>query len=134
MLVAQLLNCFQLFETPWAAAYLVPLSTVSQSLLKFMPFESIMLSNHLILCHLLFFCPQSCPVYSTQLQLLGQLFYFWFASNWASLSLLLALFSNSIPIFTSFFFSQNVVFVKIYIPGPLFYNQMKSEFPLTWTL
>ena len=38
--------------TPWAAAHQASLSfTVSWSLLKFMSIESVMLSNHLILCH-----------------------------------------------------------------------------------
>ena len=37
--------------TPWTAACQAPLSsTISQSLLKFVPTESVMLSNHLILC------------------------------------------------------------------------------------
>ena len=37
--------------TPWIAAYQVPLSsTVSQNLLKSVSIESVMLSNHLILC------------------------------------------------------------------------------------
>ena len=35
--------------------------SISQSLLKFMPIESIMLSNPLILCHLLLLCLQSFP-------------------------------------------------------------------------
>ena len=42
--------------TPWTSAYQVSLSfTISQSLLKLMSTESVMLSNHLILCcpHLL---------------------------------------------------------------------------------
>ena len=40
--------------TPWTTAHQASLSsTVSQSLLKFMSIESVMLSNHLILCHLL---------------------------------------------------------------------------------
>ena len=43
--------------TPWTAAHQAPLFfTISQSLLKFMSVESVMLSNHLILCRpLLFF-------------------------------------------------------------------------------
>ena len=37
--------------TPWTAAYeAFPSFTISQSLLKFMSIESVMLSNHLILC------------------------------------------------------------------------------------
>ena len=38
--------------TPWTAAYQASLSlTISQSLLKFMSIESVIPSNHLILCH-----------------------------------------------------------------------------------
>ena len=38
--------------TPWTVAHQTSLSfTISQSLLKFMSIESVMLSNHLILCH-----------------------------------------------------------------------------------
>ena len=38
--------------TPWIAAQQAPLSsTIPQSLLKFMSLKSVMLSNHLILCH-----------------------------------------------------------------------------------
>ena len=41
----------QHFATPWTAARQASLSfTISQSLLKLMPIESVMLSNHLILC------------------------------------------------------------------------------------
>ena len=37
---------------PWTVAHQDPLSfTISQSLLKFMSIELVMLSNHLILCH-----------------------------------------------------------------------------------
>ena len=47
-LVAQ--SCL-LFATPWTAAWQASLSiTNSQSLLKLMPIESVMPSNHLILC------------------------------------------------------------------------------------
>ena len=46
-----MLICVQLFATPWIAARQASLSfTVSQSLLKFMSIESVMLSNHLIIC------------------------------------------------------------------------------------
>ena len=44
----------RLFETSWIATHQASLSfTVSQILLKFMPIESVMLPNHLILCQLL---------------------------------------------------------------------------------
>ena len=52
----------QLFVTPWTAACQVSLSpTISQSLVRFMVIESVMLSNHLILCCLLLLCLQSFP-------------------------------------------------------------------------
>ena len=54
--VVQLLSYVQLFAIPWTAALQASLFfTVSQSLLKFMSVESVMLSNHLILC-----CPLLC--------------------------------------------------------------------------
>ena len=47
----QSLSCVQLFVTPWTAVHQAPLSfTISWSLLKFVAIESVMLSNHLILC------------------------------------------------------------------------------------
>ena len=43
--------------TPGTAACQAPLSsTISQSLLKFMSIESVMLSNHLVLCNSFSFC------------------------------------------------------------------------------
>ena len=46
--------------SPWTAAHQAfPSFTISQSLLKLMSTESVMLSNHLILCHLLLLCLQS---------------------------------------------------------------------------
>ena len=48
----QLLSLVRLFATPWTAAHQGSLSiTNSQSLLKLMPIESVMPSNHLTLCH-----------------------------------------------------------------------------------
>ena len=50
--VVQSLSCAQLFATSWTVARQAsPSSTISQSLLKFMSIELVMLSNHLILCH-----------------------------------------------------------------------------------
>ena len=50
----QSLSHVWLFAIPWTAARQVSLSfTISQSLLKLMFTESVMPSNHLILCHLL---------------------------------------------------------------------------------
>ena len=48
----QLLSCVRLFATPWTAARQPsPSITNSWSLLKLMSIESVMPSNHLILCH-----------------------------------------------------------------------------------
>ena len=54
------LSHVQPFVTPWTAAHRASLSfAISQSLLKFMSVESMMPSNHLILCH-----PRSLPAFS----------------------------------------------------------------------
>ena len=51
-IVVQSLSHVQLFATPWTAAHHASLSfTVSRSLLKLISTESMMPSNHLILCH-----------------------------------------------------------------------------------
>ena len=51
-IVVQLLSCVQLFATPWTTAHQASLSfTNSPGLLKLMCIESVMPSNHLILCH-----------------------------------------------------------------------------------
>ena len=51
-----------LFATPWTAAHHTFLSfTISWSLLKLMCIESIMPSNHFILCHSLFLLPSIFP-------------------------------------------------------------------------
>ena len=58
----QSLSHVQLFATPWTAACQASLSiTNSQSLLKLMSIESVMLSNHLILCHPLLLLPSVFP-------------------------------------------------------------------------
>ena len=58
----QSLNCVRLFATPWTAVHQASLSiTNSQSVLKLMPIESVMPSNHLILCHPLLLLPSIFP-------------------------------------------------------------------------
>ena len=58
----QLLSRVQLFATPWTAARQASLSIAnSRSLLKLMSIESVMPSNHLILCHPLFLLPSIFP-------------------------------------------------------------------------
>ena len=57
-----LLNWVWLFATPWTTVSQASLSfTISQSLLKFMSIELVMLSNHLILCHLFLLLPSVFP-------------------------------------------------------------------------
>ena len=58
----QLLSCVWLFVTPWTAACQASLSiTNSQSLPKLMSIESVMPSNHLILCRPLLLLPPIPP-------------------------------------------------------------------------
>ena len=58
----QLLSCVRLFVTPWTTAHQAPLSiTNSQSLPKLMSTESVMPSNHLILCRPLLLLPSIFP-------------------------------------------------------------------------
>ena len=66
----QLLNRVRLFATPWTAACQASLSiTNSQSLLKLVSIESVMPSNHLILCRPLLLSPSiflSIRIFSNQ--------------------------------------------------------------------
>ena len=58
----QSLSHVQLFATPWTAAHQAYLSiTNSWSLLRLMPIESVMPSNHLIFCHPLLLLPSIFP-------------------------------------------------------------------------
>ena len=58
----QSLSHVRLFATPWIAAHQASLSiTNSRSLLTLMSIESVMPSNHLILCHLLRLLPSIFP-------------------------------------------------------------------------
>ena len=70
IVVFQSLSCAWLFVTPWTATRQASESfTISQSLLKFMSIEFVMLSNHLILCHPLLLLPLAFPkirVFSNQ--------------------------------------------------------------------
>ena len=60
--VVELLSRVQLFATPWTAAGQTSLSfTISLSLLELMSFESVMPSNHLILCWPLLLLPSVFP-------------------------------------------------------------------------
>ena len=60
--VVQSLSRVRLFATPGTTACQAPLPfTISQSLLKRMPIESVVPSNHLIPCHSLFLLPSISP-------------------------------------------------------------------------
>ena len=73
VVVVQSLNCVWLFATPWTAARQASLSiTNSQSLLKLLSIESVMPSNHLVLCRPLLLLPSVFPsirVFSSELTL-----------------------------------------------------------------
>ena len=60
-IVVQLLNHVPLFATQWTEACQVSLSSLSQSLLRFMSVESLMSSNHLIHCRPLLLLPSIFP-------------------------------------------------------------------------
>ena len=62
VLVVQLLSPVRLFVTLWTAAHQASLSIInSQSLLKLISIESMVPSNHLILCHTLLLLPSIFP-------------------------------------------------------------------------
>ena len=81
VVIVQLLSHVWLFPTPWTAALQAPLSfTISQSLLKLMPIESVMLSNYLILCHFLLLLLSVFPsikVFSTESALCVRWLKYW---------------------------------------------------------
>ena len=61
VVVVQLLTWVQLFVTAWTAHQASLSFTISWSLLKLMSTESVMPSNHLILCHSLLLLPSVFP-------------------------------------------------------------------------
>ena len=62
VVVVQSPSRVRLFATPWTAARQASLSiTISLSFLKLMPTESVIPSNHLILCHPFFLLPSIFP-------------------------------------------------------------------------
>ena len=73
LVVVQSLSHVQLLVTPWTAACQARLSfIISQSLFRFMSIESVISSNHLILCRPLLLLPSTFPsirVFSNELDL-----------------------------------------------------------------
>ena len=73
LVVVQSLSHVQLLVTPWTAACQARLSfIISQSLFRFMSIESVISSNHLILCRPLLLLPSTFPsirVFSNEMDL-----------------------------------------------------------------
>ena len=66
VVAVQSLSRVQFFASPWTAARQASLCfTISWSLLRFVSIESVMLSNHLILCHSLLLLPSVFPSISS---------------------------------------------------------------------
>ena len=66
LVVVQLLSRVWLFATPWTAAHQASLSvTISRSLLQFMSIESMMPTNHLVLCRRLLLLPSPLILFIT---------------------------------------------------------------------
>ena len=62
LLFSSVAQSCRVFATPWTAAHQASLSiTSSQSLLRLLSIESVMLSSHLILCHPLLLPPSILP-------------------------------------------------------------------------
>ena len=62
IVVVQLLSCVRLFATSWTVAHQTSLSlTISQNFPKFMSIESVIPSNHFILCCPLLLLPSIFP-------------------------------------------------------------------------
>ena len=65
LVIAQSLSHVWLFATSWTVAHQAPLSSIiTQSLLKFMSIVLVMLSEHLILCHLVLLQSSIFPIIS----------------------------------------------------------------------
>ena len=103
-IVVQLLNHVWLFATPWTAAHQASLSfTISWSLLKLMSTESMMPSNHLMLCHSVLLLPSifaSIRVFSNELALCIRWPKYWsFSFSFSSFKEYLGLISFNIDCF-----------------------------------
>ena len=61
LVVVQLLSCFQLSASPWTAARQASCPSPSPGACSNTSIESVMPSNHLILCHPLLLLPSICP-------------------------------------------------------------------------
>ena len=85
VIIVQFLSHVQDFATPWTEAHQASLSiTISRCLLKLMSIESVMPSNHLVLCCPLLFLPSIFPsirVFSNESILCIRWLKYWSFSN-----------------------------------------------------
>ena len=102
---------------PWTAARQVPLSSIiSQSLLKFMSIEWVMLSNYLILCHPLFLLPSICPsirVFSNESALHNRWPKYWIFTDASTLVLPMSI-QDGFPLGLTGFILLSKVFSRVF--------------------
>ena len=124
----QLLGCVWLFVTPWTARQASLSITNSQSLPKLMPIESVIPSNHFILCRPLLLLPSIFPsirVFSNELALRIRWPKYWSSSFTISPS-------NEHPGLISF----RMDWLDLSSPTPQFIkrNKIRTYAKLWWTL
>ena len=114
-------NCHyvQLFATPWTVACQASLSIInSQSVLKLMSIESLMPSNHLILCHPPLLLPAIFP--STRVFFNESVLHIWWPKYW----------SFSFGISPSNEYSGLISWIFFHIVSQLFIQLILSPLPL----
>ena len=124
-------HCVKFFATQWTAAYQPSLSsTVSQSLLKLMFFESMMPSNHLILCHLLLLLPSFSP--ASESFPMSQLFSSGDQSIGASASVLPVNIQGWFPLGLTSLILQSKVLSRVFPSTTIWKLQLFSAQPSLW--
>ena len=156
--VVQSLSRVWLFATPWSAARQAPLpSTISWSLFKFISIESVMPSNHLILCHPLLLLPSvfsSIRVFSSESALCIRWPSYWsfsfsispsseysglisFRIDWFDLLLskeLSRVFSSSTTTQKHWFLSDNMIIISTLQIRKLRPASLSNSFKITWII
>ena len=113
----QLLSYVQLFVTLWTVVYQASLSiTNSQSLLKFMPIESVMPPNHLILCRPLLLL---CGIFPNKRVFFNESIRIWWPKYW----------SFSLGISPSNEYSGLIYWIFFHIVSQLFIQLILSPLP-----
>ena len=125
-----------LFLTPWTAAHQAPVSfTISRSLLKLMSVESVMPSNHPVLCHPLLLLPSDFPsikVFSNELALCVR----W--PNYSSFSFSISSFSEHLTLIsfrTDWFdlFAVQGTLYRVFYNTTVLKHQFFSAQPSLWS-